>query len=87
MLLCKSQLFRYHFFIKGCELKLCDFKELLKSANLNKKEFAKIVSISYGTVNAWGVEGRAEVPDWVEPFIDNYLKAKKLEAIEKILYD
>ena len=66
---------------------LTDFKELLKGAGLNKKEFAQLVHISYGTVNAWGVEGRAEVPDWVKPFIDNYLKAKKLEAIEKIIHD
>lgn len=66
-------------------MKLSNFKELLKSADLNKKEFAELVRISYGTVNAWGVEGRAEVPDWVEPFINNYLKAKKLDEIEKIL--
>lgn len=66
---------------------LSDFKELLKNAGLNKKEFAELTNMSYATVNGWGMEGRAEVPEWVEPFIDNYLKAKKLEAIEKILYD
>ncbi|MDD5053585.1 MAG: hypothetical protein PHO27_12690 [Sulfuricurvum sp.] len=66
---------------------LSDFKALLKSLNMNKKEFAKLVKMSYGTVNSWGVEGRAEVPDWVEPFIANYIKAQKLDAIEKIIQD
>ena len=64
---------------------LSDFKSLLKTASLNKKEFAELVRMSYGTVNSWGVEGRAEVPDWVEPFIHNYLKAQKLESIKKII--
>lgn len=64
---------------------LIEFKDLLKSTGLNKKEFASLVNMSYGTVNAWGVEGRAEVPDWVKPFIENYLKAQKLEEIKKML--
>lgn len=64
---------------------LSDFKTLLKSVNLNKKEFSELVKMSYGTVNSWGVEGRAEVPDWVEPFIAYYIKAQKLDAIEKII--
>ena len=66
---------------------LSEFKALLKSVNLNKREFAALVKMSYGTVNSWGVEGRAEVPDWVEPFIANYIKAQKLDAIEKIIQD
>jgi DNA-binding transcriptional regulator YiaG len=68
-------------------LLLSDFKALLKSVNLNKREFAELVKMSYGTVNSWGVEGRAEVPDWVEPFIANYIKAQKLDMIEKIIQD
>jgi hypothetical protein len=68
-------------------LLLSDFKALLKSVNMNKKEFSELVKMSYGTVNSWGVEGRAEVPDWVEPFIANYIKAQKLDAIEKIIQD
>lgn len=46
-----------------------------------------MVKMSYGTVNSWGVEGRAEVPDWVEQFIANYIKAQKLDQIEKIIQD
>ncbi|ADR35230.1 hypothetical protein Sulku_2571 (plasmid) [Sulfuricurvum kujiense DSM 16994] len=66
---------------------LSEFKVLLKSVNLKKKEFAEMVKMSYGTVNSWGVEGRAEVPDWVEQFIANYIKAQKLDQIEKIIQD
>ena len=52
-------------------MQLLDFKNLLKQAGMNKKDFSKIAKISYGTVNSWGVEGRAEVPEWVNPFLIN----------------
>jgi len=58
--------------------------KLLELAELNKKEFAKIANVPYGTVNGWGVrrQGRVlAIPNWVEPFIYYYLKAKKLEYV------
>ena len=66
-------------------MKLSEFKELLKKANMNKKEFSNITKISYGTVNSWGLEGRAEVPEWIRPFLDNYMEVKKLQKIRDIL--
>ena len=58
--------------------------KLLELAQLNKKEFSIIANVPYGTVNGWGVsrQGRVlAIPNWVEPFIYYYLKAKKLEYI------
>lgn len=66
-------------------MQLSEFKELLKASGITKKEFADLSNMSYGTVNSWGVEGRAEVPDWVKPFLANYEKAKKLDQIKKFL--
>lgn len=66
-------------------MQLSEFKDLLKASGITKKEFADLSNMSYGTVNSWGVEGRAEVPDWVKPFLENYEKAKTLDLIRKIL--
>jgi len=58
--------------------------KLLKLASLNKKEFAKIANIAYPTVAGWGASRKGKVlaiPNWVEPFIYYYLKAKKLEYV------
>lgn len=66
-------------------MQLSEFKTLLKKANMNKKDFAALTNISYGTVNSWGLEGRAEVPEWIRPFLHYYIQSKKLEKIEEIL--
>lgn len=66
-------------------MQLSEFKELLKASMLTKKEFADLSNMSYGTVNSWGIEGRAEVPEWVKPFLENYEKAKKLDHIKQLL--
>lgn len=66
-------------------MQLYEFKELLKGSGITKKEFADLSSMSYGTVNSWGVEGRAEVPEWVKPFLENYEKAKKLDQIKQLV--
>ena len=60
------------------------FMELLQRAHLNKKEFAKIATIPYGTVNNWGLKRNGKimvVPNWVKPFMHFYFKAKQLEYI------
>ena len=68
-------------------MQLYEFKELLKKANMNKKDFSNIAHISYGTVNSWGVEGRAEVPEWVRPFLINYIEVQKLNKIRALLQE
>ena len=58
--------------------------QLLKMAGLTKKEFAQIAKIAYPTVAGWGASRKGkvlEIPNWVEPFIHYYLKAKKLEYV------
>ena len=67
------------------DMQLQEFKILLKEANMTKKDFSNIAKISYGTVNSWGGEGRAEVPEWVHPFIKNYIEVQKLQKIRDIL--
>ena len=62
------------------------FMQLLQKAGLNKKEFAKIANISYGTVNNWGQKKNANkkitpIPNWVEPFMHYYFKAKELDYV------
>ncbi len=56
-----------------------DFNELLKKSNLTKTNFAKIFSITAGTVNNWG--SSKEIPYWVESWLENYIKAKDMEKI------
>lgn len=68
-------------------MQLSEFKKLLKKANMNKKDFSNISMISYGTVNSWGVEGRAEVPEWIRPFLENYIQVEKIKKIKDILND
>jgi len=62
------------------------FKELLKIAKMNKKDFSKITNVPYGTINNWGLNRSGKilpVPNWVEPFMYYYLRSKKLEYIKK----
>jgi collagenase-like PrtC family protease len=81
------QFFMIKYAKKRTYMQLLEFKELLKKANMNKKDFSQITKVSYGTVNSWGVEGRAEVPEWVRPFLNNYIEVKKLEKIKSILLE
>jgi len=70
---------------KRVDMQLIEFKDLLKRSGMNKKDFSEIAQISYGTVNSWGVEGRAEIPEWVRPFLHNLIEVKKLQKIRDIL--
>ena len=56
----------------------------LKELEISKQDFSEICRVSYSTINNWGVmrEGKPLViPNWVEPFLDYYEKAKKLEYV------
>ena len=59
-----------------------EFETLLKEANLNINEFAKIFKINPQSVRNWSVKG---YPYWVRPFLENYIKAKKFEIAKKAL--
>jgi hypothetical protein len=51
-----------------------EFKELLKEANLTKKEFSEILNINLGSMNNWG--SSQAIPYWVDSWLHNYKKAK-----------
>ena len=57
-----------------------EFKQLLKKAGLNKKEFARVAEISYHTVRNW-----SNIPAWVKPFLENYIKAKTLDNVKDVI--
>ena len=60
-----------------------EFKQLLKKAGLNKKKFAEIARISPTTANMWG--SVRPIPSWVEPFLQNYIKAKTLDSVKDVI--
>ena len=62
-------------------LTIDEFKQLLKEANLTKREFSELLQISYQGVNNWGTNGR-EYPYWVKSWLENYIKAKSYESIK-----
>jgi len=68
-------------------LELEEFKKLLKNAGFNKKTFAEHINIPHGTVNNLGSLNRPSVPDWVEKFLELYIKDKKCEELKTIIKD
>jgi len=63
-----------------------EFNNLLKNAGLTKKEFSEISNVPYNTIAGWG-STKKPVPNWVKPFIENYIKAKRFENAKKALCD
>lgn len=60
------------------------FLERLKELGLNKIDFAELSKVPYATVNNWGIVRKGipqVIPNWVEPFLDYYEKAKKLDFV------
>jgi len=60
------------------------FKELLKKANLNKKQFAELLETEYNTVNAWGTNGR-NYPYWVESWLRLYINNKNCKELKSMI--
>ena len=50
-----------------------EFEELLKKANLSKKEFSELVEMNYVSITNWN---KSKIPPWVESWLQNYIKAK-----------
>jgi DNA-binding XRE family transcriptional regulator len=61
-----------------------EFNELLKTANLSKKDFAEYLGTSYNTVNAWGSSGR-DVPYWVKSWIELYICCRNGEKLQTLI--
>ena len=58
-----------------------EFEELLKKLNINKKEFAGLVEMSYQTIMNWN--NTNNVPKWVKSWLENYIKAKMSDEVIK----
>ena len=61
------------------------FLKRLHELDLNKQEFSQISNVSYSTVTNWGVlrDGKPMIiPNWVEPFLNYYEKAKKFDYLK-----
>jgi predicted XRE-type DNA-binding protein len=56
-----------------------NLKELLKQAELNKKELSEILGIAQQTVNCWGTT--QNMPYWLESWLKNYIKAKDMDKV------
>ena len=59
-----------------------DFEIKLKKIGLTKKEFSKLVEMSYGGVVNWGREQQS-VPNWVDSWLDLYEKSQKFESLKR----
>ncbi|CAH0034215.1 terminase small subunit [Campylobacter coli] len=61
------------------------FNQLLKQANLNKKQLADISGIPYPTINAWG--STTSYPPYIAFLLENYIKAQKYDKIKDLIKD
>ena len=68
------------------KLDINEFKELMRAAELNKKDFAELLNTSYHCVNNWGTNGR-EYPYWIKSWLDNYIKAKSYDMIKNKVFE
>ena len=55
------------------------FEELLKEANLTKKEFAELVDMNYTSITNWNKSEK--IPFWVKSWLENYIKAKVSDKV------
>ncbi len=60
-----------------------EFKELLKKAELSKKELANILDLAQQTTNCWG--STQNIPYWVKTWLINYIKANEADKIVKAI--
>lgn len=60
------------------------FHDLLKNAELSKKEFAVLVGTSPGAVSNWGTSGR-DIPYWVESWLKLYIENKECKELKQLL--
>ena len=63
-----------------------EFETILKQTNLTKKEFAKLVEMSYGGVVNWGRTAQS-IPNWVESWLKLYIQNEKYESLKQAIKD
>jgi len=60
--------------------------EMLKSAELSKKEFALQADISYNTANNWNDETKP-IPSWVESWLNLYIDNQSFKKLKSAIKD
>ena len=63
-----------------------EFEKILKEIELTKKEFARLVDVSYGGVVNWG-RATQSIPNWVESWLELYKENRKFENLKKSIQD
>lgn len=61
-----------------------EFYELLKRAQLNKRQFADKLGASAGTISNWGNEER-DIPYWVKSWLELYIENMQCKKIKEAL--
>ncbi len=61
-----------------------EFSKLLKTANINQKEFATLSKLATSTVNNWNDKNKP-IPDWVQSWLENYIGKKKFDDIQALI--
>lgn len=56
-----------------------EFEELLKKADISKKEFASYVDMNYVSITNWN---KNKIPPWVKSWLENYIKAKSYNDVK-----
>lgn len=59
-----------------------EFEKKLKEMELTKKEFSRLVDMSYGGVVNWG-RATQTIPNWVESWLELYKKNQKFDNLKK----
>jgi len=54
-----------------------ELTQKLKELGLSKKEFSRLTSVPYSTVNNWSDKKRP-IPLWVDSWLENYTKNREL---------
>lgn len=62
-----------------------ELNNLLKQANLTRKELSVLLECSPQTINNWG--STQNVPYWVKSWLENYIAKQKHEQMLNILKD
>jgi DNA-binding transcriptional regulator YiaG len=57
------------------------FEELLKKAQLSKKEFAELVKMNYTSVTNWSQKDK-KVPYWIKEFLALYIENRELKSLK-----
>ena len=60
------------------------FNKLLHDAGLNKKRFAELTGVAYGTIANWGSENKP-IPSWVESWLTLYIETKECGELKALI--